>query len=337
MKKYFYLSLLCVATVTYHTSVLAERQVSVKSFAELALSRTLQYPASVVNLQVADIAAETSGRIIQFSLQVGDVVEKGQVLLEIDCTTAGIDQDRAEASLKRLQATRKLTQQQLDRARRLLKSRSISREELDQRQTQLSADNASIEEQKASLAAVVHLVNHCQVKAPYSGTVIEKLSNAGAYASPGAPMLRLLKRHEVEIKVDLPVEIVSRLQQAKRINFIAHKKAYPVKIRSILPMVNSQSLQQPIRLSIITEDRPPGGSFGLLAFETGNIFLPARYVQKRDGVFGVFIARNQQAIFKPLPDAEEGQSVLCDLAADELIIIDHLQLINRQDDIAISL
>lgn len=337
MKKNFYLSLLCVVPVIYNASVLAEHKVSVKPFAELALSRSLQYPASVVNLQIADIAAEASGRILHFSLRVGDVVEKGQTLVEIDCATSRIDQNRAEASLKRLQATRKLTQQQLDRAKRLLKSRSISREELDQRETQLAADNASIDEQKASLASAVLLVNHCQLTAPYSGTIIEKLSNAGAYASPGIPMLRLLKKNDVEIKVDLPVEIIYSLQQATDISFIAHTKSYPVKIRSILPLVNSQSLQQPIRLSVISEDRPPGGSFGLLTFETRNIFLPSRYVQKRDGVFGVLIARNQQAVFIPLPYAEEGQSVLCDLAADDLIITNHLQLINHQDDIAVSL
>ena len=330
---FFLLSLLWVISPPL---LAAERSVEARPFSELALSKTLQFPASVVNLQMADIAAETSGRILRFPLQVGDRVQQGDSLLEIDCTLANINKTRAEAGLKRLRATRDLTRQQLQRAERLLASRSISREELDQRQTQLAADNASIEEQQALLASAEQAVRDCRLQAPYSGTVIEKLSSVGAYVTPGAPVLRLLEQDQVELELQLGLDQIDVLQQADDLQFVSSGKSYPLRIRSILPRINPQSLQQPVRLSFTGTEPPPGGSYGLVSFSTDKIYLPSAYVQKRQGQFGVFIALDQQAIFIPLPNAEEGQSVATDLDPAALVITSQLQLLKHQDSISLS-
>ena len=45
---------------------------------------------------------------------------------------------------------------------------------------------------------------------------------------------------------------------------------------------------------------------------------------------------DQQAIFIPLPNAEEGQSVATDLDPSTLVITNQLQLLNHQDSISLS-
>lgn len=330
---FFLLSLVSIVFIPVQGD---EQVVEARAFGELALSRTLQLPASVVNLQLADIAAETSGRVLSFPLQVGDRVQQGDLLVEIDCTLARINKDRAEAGLKRLRATRQLTEQQLERAKRLLASRSISREELDQRQTQLAADNASIEEQQALLASASQAVKDCRLTAPYSGTIIEKMSSIGAYVTPGEPVLRLFQQDQVELELELGVDQIDILQRASNLQFVSSGNSYPLRIRSVLPKINPQSLQQPVRLSFIGKDKPAGGSFGLVTFTTENIYLPARYVQKRQGKFGVFIAVDQKAVFIPLPDAEEGQSAATELDRDNLVITTRLQLLSDQEPISLS-
>ncbi|MDJ0834236.1 MAG: biotin/lipoyl-binding protein, partial [Gammaproteobacteria bacterium] len=88
----FFLS--CLLAVLQLPLSADEHVVEVRAFSELAISRNLQFPASVINLQMADIAAETSGRVLKFPLQVGDKVQQGDLLLEIDCTLARINKDR---------------------------------------------------------------------------------------------------------------------------------------------------------------------------------------------------------------------------------------------------
>lgn len=314
----------------------AQREVSVQRFADIALSRTLQFPATVINLQLANVAAETSGRILSFPLEVGDEVSKGQLLLEINCTTARINENRVKAGLKRLKANRQLTRQQLERAQRLHKTSSISREELDQRQTQLDADNASIEEQQSLLQSATQAVNDCQLKAPFDGTVIEKMTSIGAYTQPGSPILKLLKRDAVEIQLEIPLNVLPHLKQATEIAFELNGENYPIKLRKILPRVNSANFQQLCRLTFSAQQKPAGGSLGLVRFDTRRNFIPPRYIQKRNGQFGVFILSDNRAIFKPLPGAQEGQSVAVELPDDTRIITSPLKILSAQEAVKIQ-
>jgi len=322
--------------LSYLQSVQAEREVSVERFADIAFAKTLQYPASVINLQLANIAAEASGRIIYFPALVGDEVKKGQVIIKLDCTTAKINKTRIEAVIKQLMAKRKSTKQQLERANRLSRSSSISREELELRETQLVADNAGIEEQQALLAAARQSVNYCQIKAPFTGLILEKITSIGSYSTPGATQFKLLKADAVEVRLEIPAAEIPLLTRAKILVYETSGSLYKLKIRKILPVVDSNSKQQIVHLTITSADLPPGGSYGLVKFDTLKHFIPAHYIQKRKNSFGVFTSHNGKATFKVLPDAQEGQSVESDLPADTLIISDQLQLINDNEKITIK-
>ena len=323
-------------SLLYAQALLAERVVSAQAVEDITFAKTLQFPASVVNLQLASIAAETNGRIIDFPLEVGDEVKKGQLLVELDCQSAQINQTRIQAGIKQLTARRQLTQQQLNRALSLSSSSSISRDELDQRKTQLDADNAGIEEQQALLQSAQKSVSDCRIRAPFSGMVVEKISSIGSYASTGNPLLKLLKPDALEVQLELPADRVPQLLKAASINFHNAGLSYRLKLRKVLPLVDSASLQQIVRLSIDQAALPPSGSYGLVSFDTERHFIPARYVQKRNGVFGLFIVSNQRTEFITLPEAQEGQSVASKLSPDTLVISSHLQLLADQEKISLQ-
>lgn len=317
-------------------SSFADLKVSVQLWSELAESRTFEFPARVVSQQIADIAAETSGRILSFSSQVGDSIEKGQTLVRFDCTNSKLNLERARAGLKRLNATRELTEQQLQRANRLSASKSISREELDQRKTQLAADNASIEEQQAVLASAEQAVRDCHLRAPFSGVIVEKHLFEGAYANPGTPVLQLLEPDAVELELDLPGYQVKELPQANRIEFIANDSRYPLRIRTVLPRFNSQSLQRQVRLTFSGESTPLTASFGVVEIQTARLFLPAKYLQQRNGELGYFTLENGLAEFNPVASAQEGQSTRIELNPSVSIIVDPLHRLQPKDAVEIK-
>jgi len=201
------------------------------------------------------------------------------------------------------------------------------------RETQLVADNAGIEEQQAVLSAARQSVNHCQIKAPFTGLILEKFTSLGSYSTPGSAQFTLLKADAVEIRLEIPVYNIQLLTQAKSLSFETSGSLYELKIRKILPIVDGNSKQQIVHLTITSADLPPGGSYGLVKFDTLKHFIPAHYIQKRKNSFGVFTSRNGKAAFNVLPDAQEGQAVESDLPADTLIINDQLQLIKDNEKI----
>ena len=310
--------------------------VSVQRFADLAFARSLQYPASVINLRKSDVAAETSARILKVNVEVGDPVKRGQVLVELDCELAQIDLARIRAGLKRLNANRLLTQQQLDRAQKLRKSNSVSRQELDQRQTQLDAASASIDEQQALLKSVQRQVRNCQIKAPFDGVVTARSANVGMFARIGSPQLTLIDPQAVELEVKMPLTDLDLLKKAQRLDFEQAGKQYALELRSLLPVVDHLSLQAILRLRFSAAQRPPGGSFGVLRFNSPAHYLPARLLQKRDGVMGVFVLRAGKAEFVALDQAQAGQPVAVEFAPDTRIITSRLQLLKDQQAVEIA-
>lgn len=314
----------------------ADLKVTTRPWSELAESRTFEFPARVVSQQIADIAAETSGRILSFSSQVGNSVVKGQTLVRFDCTNSKLNLERARAALKRLNATRELTEQQLQRANRLSASKSISREELDQRKTQLAADNASIEEQQAVLASAEQAVTDCSLRAPFSGVIVEKHLFEGAYANPGTPVLQLLKPDAVELELDLPGYQVNELEQADRMEFVANGSRYPLRIRTVLPRFNSQNLQRQVRLVFTGEETPLAASYGVVEIQTARHYLPAKYLQRRNGRLGYFEQKNDQAAFIPVNGAQEGQSTRLQLDASVSVIIEPLHRLQPMDAVEVE-
>ena len=314
-------------------AVIAQQIVEVKKLADVTFTQRLKFPAQIVNLQLATLAAESSGRIINFPFEVGDRVKQGQTIIQLNCTTAVLNQSRFKAGLKRLQAQRQLTLQQLERAQTLTSSRAISREELDQRQSQLSADNASIEEQEVLLASAAQDIDNCQLLAPFSGIIIEKMSTLGSYALPGTGLLKLLNDNALEVELELPSSHIDALKQAKQIQFIAQNTDYPVTLRSVIPWVNPGTHQQKSRLVLQGKDFPPGGSRGLISFSTTQQFLPANLVQKRNQELGFFEFRQDKAIFHSLPVAQEGQAAAISLAPETMIITSPLQSLTDQQSV----
>lgn len=323
-------------SVVLSLPVLAAREVTALPFSEIAFSRTLAYPATVINLQQADVASETSGRIIQFDALTGDRVNQGQIVVTLDCQTSVNNKTRIEASIKQLKARKKLTEQQLKRATRLSQTSSISREELDQRKTQLEADKAGIEEQQALLATASQNVSHCQIRAPFDGLIIRKITSVGSYATPGSPQFTLLKPDALEVRLEIPPAKTDSLKQARSIVYETEGKSYPLAIRKILPLIDQLSHQQLVQLQFKSTELPPSGSYGLVKFDTAKHFIASHYIQKRDGKFGVFIVEDNKARFKLLENAQEGQSVTSNLSAETLIINDHLQLLSDNEAITVT-
>jgi RND family efflux transporter MFP subunit len=335
MKKIISLMLPFYLAVLTQTA-LAAQAVQVQRFVDIAFARSLQYPATVVNLRQSQVAAEINARVLKINIEVGDSIKRGQVLIELDCELPQIELTRSEAGLKRLKANRLLTRQQLDRAKKLRKSNSVSRQELDQRQTQLDAASASIDEQQALLKSVRQQIRNCQIKAPFDGVITRRIANVGAYARTGSPQLTLTDAQAVELEAKIPLHELELLHRASHLSFKQAGKTYDVKIRSQLPVVDSQSLQAILRLSFISAQRPPGGSFGVLQFDSPKNYLPAQLLQKRDGVMGVFVLRAGKAEFVALEQAQAGQPVAVDFAADTRIITSHLQLLNHQQAVEIA-
>lgn len=155
--------------------------------------------------EYVDIGAQVSGVLQKLNVQLGQSVEKGDLLAQIDPTVFEARVSEDEATLKNLEAqmdaadaSRKLADQRLTRNRNLLKSDAVSQDELDRSEAEYSRAESAIDSLKAqiekasgSLKATKASLGYTKIFAPMDGTVVQIKAREGQTlnASQTAPIL----------------------------------------------------------------------------------------------------------------------------------------------------
>ncbi len=177
-----------------------------------------------------DVGAQVSGQLIEILVDVGDQVEEGQLLAEIDSTVyrANVDGTRAqlrnlEAQMQDRKAQLELAEIQLNRQRQLVSNRMTSEEtlqiaEASQRSAvaQVQALAAQIDQTTSTLRAEEARLNYSQIFAPMSGTVVDIVARQGQTinASQQAPtILQIADLSVMTVQAQVSEADVSRLHQ----------------------------------------------------------------------------------------------------------------------------
>ncbi len=155
--------------------------------------------------EFVDIGAQVSGVLKKINVTLGQTVQQGDLLAQIDPTVFEARVTEDEATLKNLaaqldaaEASRKLAEQRLTRNRNLLKSDAVSQDELDRSEAEFSrsesaiaALRAQIDKARGSLAATRANLGFTKIYTPISGTVVQIQAREGQTlnASQTAPIL----------------------------------------------------------------------------------------------------------------------------------------------------
>ena len=300
--------------------------VSVRALALDDLLQTANYsaPASVVARNRPQVAAEIDARVVSIPVQVGDHVAPGETLAQLDCRSHESRLAAARAELDSAQARLRHARAQLVRASNLKKNESISDELLGQRRMELETGEAQVGAQQERVQQAAIDVGHCQIKAPFDAVVTVRLVSEGAFVARGNPLIGLLELDGQEVSAALREAEVTALEDANDLVFESAGTRYPVRLRTLLPAVDTLSRTREARLSFL--DRPAlAGTAGRLAWHGDRQLLPADYLVRRDGRLGVFTVDDNRARFVAVPQAQEGRPAAVDLPPDTRLISDGRQ------------
>jgi RND family efflux transporter MFP subunit len=172
-----------------------------------ASDRALQLPGTVQALQETLLFARASGYVRAWRADIGDKVDKGQVLAEIE--TPELDQElsqgraqllQTKASLMQAKANRDLANANLARARRLAPSGIVSKADLEQSQAQAQVGDANVNvaganvaAQQANIRRLNQLKDFAKVTAPFAGTITQRSVEIGALVTAGNSPQSLFK------------------------------------------------------------------------------------------------------------------------------------------------
>ena len=330
------LSLAVLLSLSISTSAQEESNpVTVRPFAELAIYPLGDAPATAISLNDTELSAEIDGTISAIPVKAGDRVQAGQVVAEFDCSRYQLARDQARAQLDTTLAERDFASYQAERATRLAARGSLSEELVRERQTRDAALAGEVARLQTALTLANRDVKKCRLRAPFHAVVIERIASVGELASVGTPVLRLLDDKQIEVSASVQEQDIATLQAAQELRFVSQNRSYPMRLRALLPLVDSRLRSYQVRLEPI-DDPPPPGAAGRLEWRSAVAHLPPDLLTRRDGQLGVFIAEQGRARFKPLPHAQAGRpAALDDLPPIAQLIIDGRFTLSDQDTITV--
>ncbi len=154
-----------------------------------------------------NVGSRISGTVVSLPVEVGDNVEPGQLLAELDTTAleAAADQVRADVALARPRVA--LAESVLKRRQQLAGQGLASAEDLETAQRDLAVERARLEASKARLRSAEIILAYTRITAPIRGVVAEVTTREGEtvaadFSAPTFVTILDLDRLEVLAYVD---------------------------------------------------------------------------------------------------------------------------------------
>lgn len=233
------------------------------------LSQTIPILGRFVARERGAVAAAIGGPVQAVHVHVGDRVEAGQLLAELnaDSREALLAQREAERSMHqaRLSAAEAQLQITTDEMRRLEKLRGSAafprkqyedqRHEVVRYTSALSEARSGLQRTDAELAAANIDLDRSRVVAPYGGVVTRRYVSAGAYLRVGDPVVTLVNDADLEIEADVPAERVGGLKPGVKVEVsldVSPGSEQPVDatVRTVIPDENPTTRTRPVRLRV---------------------------------------------------------------------------------------
>lgn len=294
---------------------------------------TLQITSSVVgSLQAKNqpkVAAEVAGRVIQISVEVGDRVQKNQLLARIDDEDYQLAKAAAQAEIQRLNALLPAQKMQVERLTQLVQSRTTSQDKLDQAQAEWGATQALLEGAKVRLAQAERKIQLCRIKSPITGLVNARMIAKGDFVNTGTPMVQLVDHQDLEAVLPFPEAMAAKITLGQKIylSTLMHpEKILQVKVDRLRPLISHQSLGVLADVNN-TLNWPLGISLNatlVLDEQPNSLMIPQAAMVLRNGQPVVFVIENNRVKAQPISPGlvKNGQvQVLAGLQGQELLAL----------------
>ena len=209
-----------------------------------AMSTERSVPGVVSARYASDLGFQVAGRIAKRSVELGQTVRKGQVLMQLD----GSDYQLASAAAQDqvLVAKTQYDQANADAKRMvtLVKAGAISVAESERQTARAEAAKAQYQQAQRQADLSRNRLRYSSLVAPYDGVVTAVRAEAGQVIGEGVPVVSIAKPGEMEIAADIPEGLMATVskQEAEADIWGSDAPRITLRLREISPAAS-----QPLR------------------------------------------------------------------------------------------
>lgn len=309
--------------------------VSTATLADIAIYPERSAPATVISLNKSTISARITSQVDELPVRVGDIVESGNLLAKLDCSNYHLDSRQSRSRIEAIRSQIELAKHRLERTSKLILKQSVSEEILDERESELAVLNANLKGAMADLEMAKINESRCVVSSPFRALVIERSSAVGEFTNVGTALVKLMDIDELEISAQIFSHDTQQISESSELIFEHSGNRYPVKLRTVIPAINTETRNREVRLLFENSPALPGAA-GKLLWRDKRAHIPGEFIVRRNGELGVFSIENNMAHFISIPSAQAGRASPTTLPVDTLLVIEGQFSLKENDNVSVT-
>lgn len=182
------------------------------------IESTVEATGTVEPIRRVEVKSQASGEILEMPLELGDEVERGALLARIDPRDEVNELEQARADLEQAEAQLSVAESRLERARALRDSGVVTAEELETAILEHANARSAHQRARTRLELAREQRADATVRAPISGTIIEKQVEEGQIITStrdvtgGTTLLTMAELSEVQVRTLVDESDIGRVE-----------------------------------------------------------------------------------------------------------------------------
>lgn len=240
------------------------------------------------------ISSETQGKINGVLVDLGSYVQQGRTLIQLDNSLLKLQLQTVEVQIEGLQ-------DDVNRYTILTEADAVQG-------VQLEKAKLGLKSAKVQKAILQEQINKTTIKAPFSGVVTAKLSEIGAFAAPGVPLLQITDISTLKFTVNVPESNLKQFQSDQNYNISAD--VFPeLTLNGKLSMIGSKanignSFPVQFQVENTKQSTIKSGMFGKVSLSENEvkqgIIIPSSAIINSENQTQVYIVKSGKSVLQTI-------------------------------------
>ncbi len=251
----------------------------------------------------SDLGFRVGGKILERSVNMGERVQKGQILMRLDSVDLKLSLAAQQANVEAARA--KYTQSKADEARfaALVKSGAVSRQEYDQARAALDSAKAQLEAAEAQARVSNNSSEYAVLLADADGVIVRTLSEPGQVVAAGQTVIQLAHDGPREALINLPEGMRPDLGTTASAKLYGQDQRYQARLRQLSDAADPAS--RTFEARYVLEGKGASAPLGstvtitLVAQQTSgeqSVVVPVGAIYDRGSGAGVWIVNDKSEV-----------------------------------------
>lgn len=227
--------------------------------------------ASLEAKQATIISARILARIEQINSRSGDLVRKGDLLIQLEQSDLQSQVLQAKQNVNGMQARYKEAKQNFERSVELFKTKLVSEFELDKNRATYQTIQSELTAAKQAFSQAQTTLSYATLIAPIDGRIVDRFAEPGDTAQPGIKLLSLYNPLSLRVEAQVREQLALTLTNGQKIEIELPSvdKKIVGEIEEIVPAANTGSRSFLIKARISYHENLLPGMYARMLIPAG--------------------------------------------------------------------